>query len=173
MATVEFRFKVTGWGPTEQRLRDPRFQELIAKNFDVLGRRITYLEKKELRPVRYTGVLEESVQYKVDKSIQEPKVTIGPTAFHTPFVWKGARPRWVPINVLKPWAAIKLGDANLAYPIQRSIAKHGTSQWAAKKYGTSGGNPFPRRTLERGDTQRAIINTAKRIGVDLVARIEG
>lgn len=153
------------------RLADPRVRTLVATNFGVLGGRVVYLMRKELADIRYTGALEKSVGHEV--SMWRMQVTIKPTAKHTPFVYPGTRPHWAPIAPLKRWAAVKLGDAQAGYAVQRSIAKHGTSVWAARKYGTSGGNPFPERTLKRGDTQTAITHTAKRIGLDLAARIVG
>ena len=153
------------------RFADPRVRALVAINFDVLGKRVVYLMRKELEDVRYTGALEKSVGHEV--SMWKMQVVIKPTAKHTPYIYHGTRPHWAPIAPLKKWAAVKLGDARAGYAVQRSIATRGTSAWAARKYGTSGGNPFPERTLARNDTQIAIDHTAKRLGLDLTAQVTG
>lgn len=166
-----FRVEVKGLEPIRKRLADPRVKQLVAVNFGVLGRRVVHLMRRELADIRYTGALEKSVGHEV--SMWRMQVAIKPTARHTPFVYKGTRPHWAPIAPLKAWAAVKLGDAQAGYAVQRSIKDHGTSVWAARKYGTGGGNPFPERTLKRGDTQTAIKHTAKLLGIDLVERVVG
>ena len=152
------------------RLADPRMRKLVAVGFDVLGKRVVYLMRKELADIRYTGALEKSVGHEV--SMWRMQVAIEPTAKHTLYVYKGTRPHWAPIAPLKRWAAVKLGDEQAGYAVQRSIKEYGTSVWFKRKHGTMD-NPFPERTLKRGDTQVAIRNTAKRLGLDLTARVVG
>lgn len=162
---VRFSCTVRGLKPILERLRDPRFQQSVQKNFSQLGAKVVKIECEELKSIRDTGYLSQSVQYMVGPM----KVTIGPSAPYTLYVYGGGRPHWVGVGRIAGWAARKGLNP---YRVQKSIALRGTSVWAAAKYGTSGGNPFPERTLKRGDTQAAIQQTANRIGVDLVARIE-
>jgi len=42
------------------------------------------------------------------------------------FVELGTRPHWAPIEPLKRWAQLKLGDSSLGYAVQRKIAMKGT-----------------------------------------------
>lgn len=42
------------------------------------------------------------------------------------FVEKGAKAHFVPIEPLKDWAQLKLGDANAAYAVRNKIAAEGT-----------------------------------------------
>ncbi len=81
------------------------------------------------------------------------------TAPHAAAVAFGARPHWPPIGPVRLWAAVKLGDEDLAYPIQHSIAARGTLP-----------NDYQRRTSRRvnervgGLFQDAISKWARRIG---------
>jgi HK97 gp10 family phage protein len=42
------------------------------------------------------------------------------------FVELGTRPHWAPIEPLKRWAQLKLGNASLGYAVQKKIAMKGT-----------------------------------------------
>lgn len=42
------------------------------------------------------------------------------------FVEVGTGPHMPPVDALKPWAALKLGDENLAWPIAIKISREGT-----------------------------------------------
>jgi len=127
------------------------------------------LSKAELEDVRYTGALENSLTVTVSKS--NLMGAAYPTAAHAIYVRTGTRPHWAPIGPLKRWAAAKLGDEKAAYPVQRSIAQHGTSVWQLYTRGTKA-NPWPVRVIERSDFQQALQlaaqNTGQQISVELV-----
>jgi len=144
------------------------YQSVVVRNLGVLGGRIRYFCQQEVRDIRYTGRLENSFISTVDGAKHE--VRVWPTAGHAIFVRLGTRPHWAPIGPLKAWARVKLGDENLAYPVQRSIAKHGTSMWHKRKRGTKA-NPWPLRVVARGDFRTALDATANRIGKDLAAMV--
>jgi len=42
------------------------------------------------------------------------------------FVELGTRPHFPPVEKLKPWAALKLGNENLAWAVAKKIAREGT-----------------------------------------------
>lgn len=42
------------------------------------------------------------------------------------FVELGTRPHFPPVEALKPWARLKLGNENLAWAVAKKIAKRGT-----------------------------------------------
>ena len=46
-------------------------------------------------------------------------------AHHSEAMEYGTKPYWVPIKPLKEWAGRKLGDPNIGYAVQQSIAKKG------------------------------------------------
>lgn len=144
------------------------YQNVVTGNLITLGGRIVYLCRRELRDVRYTGKLERSFVSVIDS--QGPSVKVYPTAGHAMYVRMGTRPHWAPIGPLKRWAKWKLGDEDLAYPVQRSIATHGTSVWQLRKRGVKA-NPWPIRVVARGDFRTAIEATSKRIGQKLVAMV--
>jgi hypothetical protein len=131
-----------------------------------LGKYARMLCKVELDDVRYTGALEKS--FTVAIGYHDMSAKVYPTASHAIYVRTGTRPHWAPIGPLKPWAAAKLGDERLAYPVQQSIAKHGTSMYQARKRGTKA-NPWPQRVVTRADFQQALDKTGKEIGKEIVA----
>jgi hypothetical protein len=93
-------------------------------------------EARNIVPV-YDGILRSSIN--ATQPVADPHTGIsevqiyagGPAASYALFVHEGTRPHWVPIAALKKWAAKVLGNENLAYPVQKKIAKYGTK---AKKF---------------------------------------
>jgi len=144
------------------------YREVVIGNLMTLGGRVVYLCQLELEGVKYTGALERSLSSSIDPDA--PSLIVGPTAPHSIFVRRGTRPHWAPIGPLKRWAAWKLGNENLAYPVRWSIHEYGTSREQMKKRGTMA-NPWPARVVARGDFQVALEATGDRIGKELAAAI--
>ncbi|MFH1745561.1 MAG: hypothetical protein ABIG44_00820 [Planctomycetota bacterium] len=144
------------------------YESIVTGNLMTLGGRIAYFCRVELEDAKYTGQLERSFVSEIDP--HGPSVKVYPTAAHSMFVRMGTRPHWAPIGPLKAWARWKLGDEKLAYPVQRSIAREGTSVFQQRKRGTKA-NPWPIRVVARGDFQTAITATSKRIGQELAAAV--
>lgn len=144
------------------------YREVVIGNLMTLGGRVVYLCQLELEDVKYTGALERSLSSTIDTDA--PSLIVGPTAPHSIFVRRGTPPHWAPIGPLKRWAAWKLGDEKAAYPVQRSIAEHGTSMYQLQKRGTME-NPWPARVVARGEFRVALEATSARIGVELAAGI--
>ncbi|HUX54264.1 MAG TPA: hypothetical protein VMV56_07615 [Williamwhitmania sp.] len=71
------------------------------------ARRETRSESAFIRGNQYVGVVGNAVPY--INALEE-----------------GTDAHWVPIAHLLYWAKRKLGDENIAYPVQKAIAKHGT-----------------------------------------------
>lgn len=134
----------------------------------MMGNQTVGFAQDELADVRYTGALDSSFIVETDMNKLETQVF--PTAKHALFVRNGTAPHWAPIGPLQAWAAAKLGDANLAYPVQQSIAQQGTSVFQVRKRGTKA-NPWPARVIVRSDFLAALDSMAKRIGVQVEARI--
>lgn len=156
---------------------DPTFQKVVESNFVSLGNKAVSTLQRVLRAVRFTGALEQSVV--AEFKPKELELRVYPKAPHAIFTRTGTRPHWAPIEPLKRWAAIKLGDEKLAYAVQRNIAKFGTSRYLSLKgipyneiteYGI--GFNFPKAALSQGDLQSSIKGTAQRIGTDLVAMLD-
>lgn len=141
---------------------------VTANGLVMLGNQTREFARDELADVRYRGTLDSSFVVDVDRAKLE--ANIYPTAEHAAFVREGTPPHWAPIGPLRAWAAAKLGDANLAYPVQKGIAQSGTSMYQLRKRGTKG-NPWPERTIERGDFQSALNIMAERLGTEIEARI--
>jgi len=142
--------------------------KVTASGLTMLGNQTVEFAKDELSDVRYTGALDSSFVVETDTVRLETQVY--PTAPHSVYVREGTKPHWMPIGPLKAWAAAKLGDANLAYPVQRSIAMQGTSVYQLRKRGTKG-NPWPERVIARGDFQSALNTMTERLGTQIEARI--
>ena len=96
--------------------------------------------------------------------------TTGCVLVYRMFVRMGTRPHWAPIGPLKRWAAVKLGDENAAYAVQRSIAKRGTSMYQVAKRGSKD-NPWPQRVVGRGDFASALTRTAEGLGKKIAAEV--
>jgi len=142
--------------------------KVTANGLTMLGNQTVQFAKDELSDVRYTGALESSFVVETDAARLETQVY--PTAPHSSYVRDGTRPHWMPIGPLKAWAAVKLGDANLAYPVQRSIATEGTSVYQLRKRGSKS-NPWPERVIGRGDFKSAVNVMAERLGTEIEVRI--
>jgi hypothetical protein len=160
VTTISIR--VVGAEPIADRFsRAPEFMgEIFEANFVTLGKETATIMRDQLRVKNYTGHLERSVTYEVQGG-QQPYVAIGPDAEHGVWVKEGTNPHWAPIEPLKRWAAWKLGDERLAYPVQRKIAGDGTEPY-----------DFIEMVLMDGRFQSILANTAERLGIDLVARLE-
>ena len=165
-----FSVRIEGVPPLVERFRQfpDKLPRVVELNFRTLGKRLGYLMGLELKAQRYTGETEASISTEID--VGALRMETGPTTKQSVFLRTGTGPHWAPIGPLKRWAFWKLGDENAAYAVQRSIARRGTSAWALRLYGSMA-NRFPERTLNRGDAQTAIVNTARRLGTDLVATI--
>jgi hypothetical protein len=173
---MKFAYKFRGLDEEIERFRRaPRVTEdMVEKNVRTLGKMLSAKMRSTLKPVKYTGGLAASVSSWVIISGTRWQLTVGPTAFNKDFVKDGTKPHWAPIEPLKKWAAWKLGDANAAYAIQKSIAHHGTSTYIERRGlgDGSGGYDYPGRTLERGDVQTGLARTAKRISSDIEVFLE-
>ena len=141
---------------------------VTARGLTMLGNQTMEFARDELADVKYTGALDSSFTVEVDRT--KLQAEIYPTADHAAFIRDGTKPHWAPIGPLRAWAAVKLGDANLAYPVQKSIATEGTSVYQLRKRGTKA-NPWPERVLARGDFSNAVNAMAERLGTEIEARL--
>jgi len=87
---------------------------VTGRGLQVLGNQTREFARDELADVRYTGALDSSFVVEATTPLERQ---IYPTAEHAGFIRDGTRPHWAPIAPLRAWAAVKLGDANLAYPV--------------------------------------------------------
>lgn len=83
--------------------------------------------------------------------------TWGYKAPHAPHVEFGTAPHWAPIEPLKRWAALILGDESAAYAVQQKIAKYGTPP-----------QPFVRPGL--AETRRVLKATGQNLKADMARR---
>lgn len=133
--------------------------QVVDKQMPLLGRKVSEVMKKILRPRRYTGTLEESVGIEYDSAKKE--ISIGPTAkrggYDAGLIFEGGTKRipnvlWRPIH---QWAIFR-GVSSIA--AIRKIQARGVSP-----------HPFLNETLMHGDTQAAIQEAAERMGADIAA----
>ena len=134
--------------------------EFVDANMRGLGRRIAYLMRQQIRHHRYKGTLEESVTSAYDPGAM--KLEVGPTAKRGKYdagliLQRGTGPiARLPFAPIAAWAAFRGLPAG---PIWFKIREKGIDA-----------HPFLEETLARGDTQTALKNTAKRIGVQFVVK---
>lgn len=160
----------------ERFARAPRTaDDYIQKNLKTLGGKLASVMRRVLKPVRYTGELEGSVAWHLEAKPPFYTLIIGPSAKERVWVRFGTRAHWAPIGPLKQWAAVKLGDPNAAYAVQRSIARHGTSVWIERRGlgDGSGGYDYVGRTLAAGDAALALQRTGERIPLEIANAIRG
>jgi len=132
--------------------------QFVNGNMEGLGRRIAFIMRQQIRQHRYKGDLEASIQSQY--SVQGFKLEIGPTAKRGNYdagllLQRGTRPiPNAPFGPIAMWARFRGLPA-------------GPVWWSIKTRGVKA-HPFLEETLERGDTQTAIRNTALRIGINLI-----
>lgn len=71
-----------------------------------------------------TGRLTNSIGVKFDEFTLVARV--GAEAHYAPYVEYGTAPHMPPIEPLKDWARLKLGDESAGYPVALKIAREGT-----------------------------------------------
>jgi hypothetical protein len=133
-------------------------EEMTRRNLDTLGRRLRYTMRQQLREHRYMGDLEESVSYVVSGT----RLEVGPTAKRGRWdagaiLQQGTRPiSRLPFEPIRRWAEFRGLPAG---PV-----------WYKLKTQGAAAHPFVNETLQRGDSQVAIQNTARRIAQMLMTK---
>ena len=130
----------------------------IQGNMRVLGGRIQWIMRQSLKEHRYTGALEESVEY----DATDTQVEIGPTkkykggydAGRILSTGTGPIPN-LPFEPIKRWAEFRGLPAG---PVWMKIKQEGISP-----------HPWIERVMMRGDFAVALEHTAKRLGMTLFA----
>ena len=134
--------------------------EFIEGNMRTLGGRIRYVTREILKRHRYTGALDESVEAVYDTAMQ--RLEVGPTAMRGQYsagiiLERGTQPiANAPFGPIAAWAESKGLPA-------------GPVWWKIKTKGVSP-HPWLGDVIADGRTKTAIEHTAKRIGMQLVAR---
>jgi hypothetical protein len=83
------------------------------------------IEKLKLSAPVHDADLRKSISAKIDKG-QDGSATLNVYMItYWYFIENGTAPHWTSVDNLKKWAKDKLGDENLAYAIQKHIAKYG------------------------------------------------
>lgn len=80
-----------------------------------------FSESQQRVPVAF-GDLKESGSL----NIGDGEASFGYGAEHAPYVEGGTEAHWPPIEPLKEWASLVLGDESAAYAVQWKIAQEGT-----------------------------------------------
>lgn len=150
---------------------DQIWEQIVRPELTDLGNTMVRAMRSELELVHYTGALEKSVRVVIEVSPKRFSLEVGPTAEHRYWVAMGTRPHWAPIAPLRRWCAMKLGDENAAWAVQRSIAKFGTSRFAEMLYGTKG-NAFYYRTFMRSDVTSARRRFVERVQSRIAKRLQ-
>jgi len=121
MITIKFDTKeVTDWINADAD-RERAKRKLLAITGDKLKQEV----RNEARKISTTSQLLNSIQFRTRKnSVEVYSVGYGEIALET---GRGAGP--VPIEPLKRWARLKLGDERLAYAVAKTIAKKGTRKY--------------------------------------------
>lgn len=134
------------------------YPQFLERNMMQLGGRVAYLMKQQIRRHKISGTLASSVIVGYD--VRKIRLEIGPTKKYGGkwdaglILQRGTRPiPNIPWGPIKEWAEFRGLPAG---PIWMKIRMKGLDA-----------HPFLMETLDRGDTRVAILNTARRIGIDL------
>lgn len=109
-----------------QPVRDKAKVELL----NIIGDKIKSEVVKESKSVATTNALTNSVSYKV---VNREKTEVSAINYASIAMETGRGAGKVPIDPLKRWARLKLGNENLAYPIAKKIAIMGTKRFRDKR----------------------------------------
>ena len=158
-------------------------KEFTGEALDWLGQRLTIVMKDTLDEIDFSGRLVKSVGHEV--SATKDSVEIGPNVPAVTqderkvfTVWKGSDKNFSPpLQELKNWAQVKLGDSNIGYYLQKRIAgkipgKEGGVSRAGNIRETPGFS-FPERTLDSPETQILFQEVGDRIGKEVIGRVIG
>jgi HK97 gp10 family phage protein len=95
---------------------------LIAGTLNQVATRIKY-DARNTAPIAF-GKLKGGISHTVKKSSLEG--IVWSKEKYGVFVERGTRPHFPPIEPLKRWSALKLGNANLAWAVAKKISRVGT-----------------------------------------------
>lgn len=161
-------------------LRMPDYTRDIAEHeLSRAGQELSAIEKRILSDRRYTGNMESSVWYTVERSGSDTELIIGPNVagdISDPrkvwAIWKGGTPgtQWVPLDTLSGWMSARGIPANKAHTIQWSIHEKGTSVYQEEHRGTKGW-PFAEETLESPEGQQVLNSIAENTLTKVAASI--
>ena len=136
----------------------------IDKEMRLLGGKVVPIMKSVLRPRRYTGTLEDSVNWSYDLALRQ--LSIGPYAKRGNYdagmiAQTGTRPiKNVPWKPLFAWASKRSNTPRaLASHARKVIALHGVKK-----------APFLMETMNQASFQMALEDTANRLGVSIAAQ---
>lgn len=161
-------------------LRMPDYARDVAeRELSRAGQELTNIEKRILSDRRYTGNMESSVWYTVERSGSDAELIVGPNVagdIADPdkvwAIWKGGTPGklWVPLETLSGWMSARGIPANKARTIQWFIHEKGTSVFRAEHHGSMDWN-FPQETLDSSDGQQVLKSIAENTLTQVAASI--
>jgi len=161
-------------------LRMPDYARDVAdRELSRAGQVLANIEKRILSDRRYTGNMESSIWYTVERSGSDSELIVGPNIagdISDPgkvwAIWKGGTPgtQWVPLETLSGWMSARGIPANKARTIQWFIHEKGTSVYQEEHRGTKGW-PFAEETLKSPDGQQVLKSIAENTLTQVVASI--
>lgn len=95
-----------------------------------------FVEKLKQFVPKHDGDLSKSISADVFGTDSEVTLEVYMLSYWY-YVEYGSAPHWTSVDNLKKWAKDKLGDENLAYALQKHIAKYGTKP-----------HPFVRKVID-------------------------
>lgn len=109
-----------------EKQRDHIFAEPLARTIGNIRRQLSKDNQNGFNHV-YTGLMYQQTKWESKVlSMREMEIEFG---YYVPYGMafeKGAKPRTIPLSVLKPWSQVRFGATWPAYPIQRNIRLKGT-----------------------------------------------
>jgi Bacteriophage HK97-gp10, putative tail-component len=102
----------------------PQFMRFLSDAMYDTGK-IAEGKAKENSPIN-DGSLRSSITTSEPRVTRDnAEITVGTNIKYAKYMEQGTRPHYVSARLLMPWARKKLGNANLAYAVAKSIAKKG------------------------------------------------
>jgi len=161
-------------------LRMPDYARDVAeRELSRAGQELSDIEKRILSDRRYTGNMESSVWYTVEKSGSDAELIVGPNVAGNIAdpdkvwaIWKGGTPgtQWVPLDTLSGWMSARGIPADKARTIQWFIHENGTSMYRKEHHGTMDW-PFAEEILNSPEGQQVLNSIAENTLTQVAASI--
>ena len=161
LATISKRLNLDRFGLSEKQLQRLLPQTVDDMMKDAAQRTVAYI-KRRVRAKDIIAFGKFLAAWRYRKQGAKTYLVFNDTEY-AKFAESGRGPgRQPPVEALKPWAALKLGNPNLAYPIARKIGREGTT--ARDRFVSSGPEYEQRVRVIINESARKVVGAAlKRI----------
>jgi len=106
------------------RIKKETFNQIVSACQFVQAKVVN--DARAAAPVHLTTLRQSILPGEIEVRNDNVVALVVAEAEYASFVEFGTRPHFPPVDALKDWAAAKLGDEGLAFPVARAIGERGT-----------------------------------------------